>query len=244
MSTGHLKELPEKPAAELWAILGQGDTGTLFARPVKVDHTCTISYTGGNSVDGAIVYIDDEFYRAVMSSECSVKGMTSRQIIEAVIEHEHGEWAIESGSNEADVYQPAHELATALEHHYVRRLGVDPDQYEKALKPFIERAARRPQTKPPRDLWCGPVIDHATRADKEVIRQFRAHGVEDAFKRSKFDVHYTLGEEQCRHCAMFGDRDVLPSLRKCDEVCGLVRAVKWCDKFSPRKGYGNGTKRS
>ena len=240
MSTGHLKTLPEKPAAELWAILGHGDTNELFARPVKIDTSHTVSYAGGNSINGATVYIDSEFYRAIKSGAVQVKGMTAEQIVKAIIEHEHGEWAIESGDNEADVYEPAHELATALEHHYVRRLGVDPERYETALRPFLEQAARRPQTNPPRDLWCGPVIDHATKADKEVIRQFRAHNVEDAFKKSKYDVHYSLGENQCRHCAMFGDRDILPNLRTCSVVCGLVRDKKWCDQWT-KKGNGNGS---
>jgi hypothetical protein len=37
---------------------------------------------------------------------------------------------------------------------------------------------------------------------------------------------------------MFGDRDILPSLRKCDLVNGLVRKGLWCERWTPKKGNG------
>ena len=51
MSTGHLHG-DEKGEAELYEMLGEGDTAKLYARKAKLDTSCDIPYGGGVSVDG------------------------------------------------------------------------------------------------------------------------------------------------------------------------------------------------
>lgn len=234
MSTGHLKG-EVRPEKELYVILGEVDTPELYARPVKLDTSHTIAYAGGNSVDGKTVYIDRDLYRDVKTGKVSVKGMSPDQIIQAWIEHEHAEWAIDVGDNSLDVYEPCHEFATTKEHKFVEQLNVDPSRYEEAIKPALERTLKRPQTNPPKDLWCGPYLDHADKHDREILRQFRAKGVEDAFKESKFDNHYGFGAEQCKNCAMFHRKS--GPLGLCDRISGMVRENRWCQQWTPKKGY-------
>jgi hypothetical protein len=235
MSTGHLR-YEKKSDAELYKILGQGDTPQLYARKVKLDTSRSVPYGGGVSVDGKAVYIDELLYAEIMCKRwvpqdqwVLVKGMSSDQIVQAVIEHEHTEWSVDSGDNPVDVYVAAHEFATAKEERFVKLLGVDPERYEAAMRPALERCAKREPKNPPKDLWCGPYLDDPTPRDKEILRIFRAKGVIDAFKVSKIDVHYGVGARECRDCKMFGPES--NEMRTCSLVCGLVRANRHCDRW-------------
>jgi hypothetical protein len=225
MSTGHRSEA--KPTAELYRMLGERDTNDLYARAVKLDTEHDVPYGGGVSVDGKTVYIDQTLYAQVMSGAVAVRGMTPRQIIQAWIEHEHTEWAVDAGDNPADTYGACHGFATAKEERFVKQLGVDPERYEAAIRPALDKCARRDPKNPPRDLWCGPYLDNPDARDQELLRSFRAKGVEDAFKRSKIDVHYGLGAERCKTCKHFGGGE----LAQCQIVCGLVRADRQCDEY-------------
>ena len=243
MSTGNLR-YEKKSEHHLAETLGEGDTPDLYSRPYKVDYLHDIAYTAGNSVDGATVFVDQQTYRDVMDGKVYVRGMTPSQIIRAWREHEHSEWAIEMGRNPVQTYPGAHGLATTSEHKYVKELPIDPDRYEACIRPALERAMARflalgTKCNPPRDLWCGPVLDDPTSDDRKVISILKAKNVEDAFKLAKNDVDYGVGSDRCKDCAMVGDRDILPNLRKCELVNGLVRNTHWCCRWTKRSN-GNG----
>jgi hypothetical protein len=230
MSTGHLHG-DEKGEAELFEMLGEGDTAKLYARKVTLDTSHDIPYGGGNSVDGKTVYIDRGLYRDVMDGKVAVRGMSPKQIIQAWVEHEHTEWAVDSGDNPVDAYLGAHGFAIAKEHNFVRMLRIDTERYEDCIAPALQRCQARDPENPPRDLWCGPYLDNPTSRDKELLRIFRAKGVVDAFKASKIEAEYGIGEHQCRDCKYFGGGELAP----CEKVCGLVRANRHCDWWTARR---------
>jgi hypothetical protein len=227
VSTGHLSG-EEKPAAELYQMLGEGDTPKLYARAVKLDTSCDVPYGGGNSVDGRTVYVDRRLCQEIRSYRVNIRGMTSRQIIQAFLEHEHTEWAIDAGDNPVDVYAAAHGFAIAKEHQFVRHLRVDPQRYEDGLAPALRRCLARDPGRPPRDLWCGPYLDDPTPRDKELIRIFRAKGVEDAFKVSKIESEYGIGDRECIDCDHY-NHGKAGEMGPCGKVCGIVRANRHCD---------------
>lgn len=233
MATGH-KKYETKSTADMYEVLGERDTAKLYSRSVKVDTTYDIPYAGGNSVDGKTVYIDRELHQAIKSGEVKISGIDPRDLIQAIVEHEHSEWAIDAGDNPVDTYGAAHEFATAKEHKFVTQLGVDPDRYEEALKKPLSDCvksflAKGNKVRVPRDLWCGPYLDDPDENSKKILRTFVGKGVEDASKISKFEVHYGIGPDQCRDCAMFNDGS--GPLRKCDLVSGLVRNNRWCKRW-------------
>ena len=229
MSTGHLHG-EKKSDAELYQMLGQGDTNELYARTVQLDTAHDLPYGGGNSVDGKTVYIDRALHRDLMDYRVGVRGMTARQIVRAIVEHEHTEWSVDAGDNPVDVYMAAHGFATAKEEHFVKMLGVNPERYEEALRPALVACLARDPKDPPKDLWCGPYLDNPTGRDKELIRLFRAKGVVDAFKASKIDAEYGVGATECKSCRHFGGGKMAP----CERVCGIVRWNRQCRWWSEK----------
>jgi hypothetical protein len=229
MSTGHRRDA-RKTDAELYQMLGEGDTSALYAKKVALDTAHDIPYAGGVSVDGKIVYIDRRLYRDVIDGRLAVRGMSPRQIIQAWIEHEHTEKAVDDGDNPVDAYLGAHGFGTAKEHAFVRLLRVDPKRYEGAIAPALDRCAKRDPDNPPRDLWCGPYLDQPTARDQEILRIFRAKGVADAFKASKLAAEYGIGAEKCRDCGHFAGG----KLGECEKVCGLVRWNRRCDWYEAK----------
>ena len=171
-----------------------------------------------------------------------MRGLSPRQVIDRIIDHEHTEKAIDDGNNDIDVYEPSHAFALRKEHN-----GVDDItgggraaecSYEEDLRPLLVACQKRfikldRKANPPKDLWAGPTVDHATADDKKILEIMRAKGVEDAHKISKFEVHYSLGGEECRRCAMFAAGS--GPLRKCSLVSGLVRDDHWCDRWEAKK---------
>ena len=224
MSVGHLHGEKKSPT-ELYQMLGEGDTAALYARSASLDTAHDVPYGGGSAVDGKTVYIDRTLYREIMDYRVGVRGMTGTQIIQAWREHEHCEWAIDSGANPVDDYLGAHGFATTKEEEFVKHLGVNPERYEDCIKPALERCAARDPQNPPKDLWCGPYLDDPTPRDKELLRIFRAKGVTDAFKKSKMQAYYGIGGHQCEDCVHFEGGKLAP----CEIVCGLVRFDRHCD---------------
>ena len=245
MSTGHRRG-EAKGGTELHQVLGEADTAHLLQIKRTVDPSHDIAYGGGISVDGRTIYIDRQLRDEVMSGRIYVRGMTPSQILAAWLKrHEPSEWAIEFGDNPSDTYQSSHGFATALEEEFVRTLGVNPERYEECIKPGLKACIKRfiklgRDANPPKDLWCGPYLDAPDSDDEEILRVMRAKGVKDAFKKSKANVQYSMGENECRDCAMFGDKDIHPGLRYCDLVSGLVRKNRWCCLWTARKGKSNG----
>jgi hypothetical protein len=226
MSTGHRHGAP-KTDAELYRMLGEGDTSALYAKTITLDTGHDIPYAGGASVDGRTIYVDRKLYREIMDGKVAVRGMSPRQIIQAFVEHEHTEKAVDDGDNPVDAYLGAHGFGTAKEHAFVRMLQVDPRRYEAALSDALDRCAKRAPDDPPRDLWCGPYLDDPTPRDREILRIFRVKGVADAFKASKLAAGYGVGAEKCEDCKHFSGGTLGP----CEKVCGLVRWNRRCDWF-------------
>lgn len=240
MSVGHLAYERRTPA-ELYKMLGTGDTPKLYARTIILDTGHDIPYTGGNSVDGKTVYIDRRLFTDVMDGKCAVRGLLPRQLIQAWIEHEHTEWAVDAGDNPVQTYAPAHEYATAKEDRlYDQILGPGSHtRVEDTIAPWLETVAKRDPEKPPRDLWCGPYLDEPTARDRELLRILRSKGVEDASKVAKSAVKYGVGPQKCLRCSMFtGDAD--KPIAACTLVSGPIRAELWCEKWEPKKGNDNG----
>jgi hypothetical protein len=226
MSTGHRRNA-SKTDAELYQMLGQGDTSALYAKKVALDTAHDIPYAGGVSVDGKMVYIVRRLYGDVIDGNaCRARNVVRGR-------------SFRPGSSTSTRKSPsttatipstlgAHGFGTAKEHAFVRLLRVDPKRYEGAIAPALDRCAKRDPHNPPRDLWCGPYLDQPTARDQEILRIFRAKGVADAFKASKLAVEYGIGAEKCRDCRHFaGGR-----LGECEKVCGLVRWNRRCDWYS------------
>ena len=226
MSTGH-RHGARKTDAELYRMLGEGDTSALYAMTITLDTSHDIPYAGGASVDGATIYIDRKLYREIMDGKVAVRGMSPRQIVQAFVEHEHTEKAVDDGDNPVDAYLGAHGFGTAKEHAFVRMLQVDPKRYEAAISDALDRCAKRGPDNPPRDLWCGPYLDDPTPRDREILRIFRVKSVADAFKASKLAAGYGVGAEKCEDCKYFSGGTLGP----CEKVCGLVRWNRRCDWF-------------
>jgi hypothetical protein len=221
----------EKPQGDLFQMLGEGDTPALYARNVNLDTDHDVPYAGGNSVDGRTVYIDRALYRELMDYRTQLRGMTARQIAQAIAEHEHTEWAIDAGDNPVDAYLAAHGFAIAAEHKFVRMLRIDPERYERALAPALARCLARDPKNPPRDLWCGPYLDDPTPRDRALLRIFRAKGVVDALKASKVAANYGIGARACGDCRHYSGGEC----GTCEKVCGIVRANRQCDRWEAQK---------
>ena len=241
MSVGHHRG-EAKGSVELHQVLGEADTAKLLTLKRSVNCEHDIAYGGGISVDGLTVYVDHTLRDEVIDGHVYVRGMTPSQILAAWTKrHEPGEWAVEMGDNPSDTYQSSHGFATAFEEQFVSTLGINIERYEECIKPGLTRCLKRfislgNKARPPTNLWCGPYLDEPDKDDIEILRIMRARGVKDAFKQSKGAVHYGMGENECRACAMFGDRDIHQDIRYCDAVSGLVRKNRWCQLWTPRKG--------
>jgi hypothetical protein len=229
LSVGHRRG-EKKSFEDLYKFLGTGDTPKLYAAPVKLDTSHDVPYAGGNSADRKTVYIDRRLHAEVMSGKVWVRGMSKDNIVQAWLEHEHAEKAIDDGDNPVDVYEGAHGFATAKEEKFIEQLGIDPDKYEAAIAPALKRCLNRSFDNPPRDLWCGPYLDHPTPRDAEILRVFRKCGVEDAFKMSKVDAEYGIGQDECKTCKHYGGGQ----LNTCAIVSGIVRHDRQCDYYEEK----------
>jgi hypothetical protein len=223
----------KKSVKELYRMLGEGDTSELYARSVRLITDRDIPYGGGTSVDGREVFIDRRLYADIMAGRVAVRGMSAKQIVQAIIEHEHTEWSVDAGDNPCDAYQPSHEFAEAKEDRFVDQLGVDPERYEAALRAPLAACLRRDPENPPTNLWCGPYVDEPDARDREILRIFRAKGVVDAHKKSKIEVHYGIGAVQCATCRHY--EKVGATRSTCQGVSGIVRFDRSCDDYAQRK---------
>jgi hypothetical protein len=245
------EELNETSLAELFQALGERDTPLLYDRPYRVDASYDIATGAGNSNDRNTVYVDRGLYAELMGGAFNETGLTPEQILYCWIDHEHVEKCIVDGDNPIDLYEPAHKRALKREHeHVLTILGKNNakdtiKRYEQAIWPALERAYNRRPQRVPSDLWVGPIIDELDEDEraKRLIAAYEKMDVEDARKRSKFNVHYGYGEQRCDHCRNWapGQRqDQNGQLAACRVVAGLVRADRHCDFWMPfglEKGF-------
>lgn len=248
MSVGHLK-YEKKTKSESYLVLGEADTSALYARPFRVDTSRDIPYGGGVSVDGRTVYIDHTLYGEVMCRGprhlwVVVTGMSGKQVIACWVDHEHTEWSVEAGDNPIDVYAGCHGVATYKEEEGAGRVvGADKvARYEAQIEPGLRRCLERCVNKirlgtfnPPKDLWCGPVLDDPSPKDMILIRGLKAKGVADAFKASKgaSDIMYRIAGRKCHDCKHY--HDPKKALSICELVSGAIRDNRQCEKWEERK---------
>lgn len=249
MSIGHranAEELADTSVAELYKSLGERDTAKLFGQSYRIDtdHDCPTG--AGNAIDRKTKYIDRVLYQEVMDGAFKASGLTPQQIIGRWLDHEHTEVCLADGDNGLDMYQPCHDRALRREHEGVliilcpgsaAEAAKAIEGYEAAIWPGLLRCYHRPIVNPPKDLWCGPLLDHPTERDEEILEACRKLGVVDAAKRSKYDVHYGYGERDCGDCHGWLPELVSQErggLAGCRRVAGIVRQDRWCDLWNPK----------
>lgn len=239
-------ELSDATMAEMLTQLGMGDTAKLYGQSFTVDtmHDCPTG--AGNSIDRKTKYVDRLLFQEATSGRFASTGLTPEQIIGLWLDHEHCEICIIQGDNQADTYQQGHPRALRKEHEGVLTIlrPTTPAaakkviaRYEEAIWPALMRCYHRPIGNPPKDYWCGPLLDRPTTRDKEILAELDRLGVTDARKRSKYDAHYGLGPPECKECG--GWNPALSSqengaLAACHRINGLVRNNRWCDLWHPR----------
>lgn len=117
--------------------------------PVDASHS--IPYAGGVSRNGSKVYIDKRVPRFV---DVDGKHVDAHK---AIAFHERTEFPLMHGMGMH--YADAHQIATAMENHFVRtHYGVDPQHYQQALRGAIG-SARQSGEPEPADLDHKPYDD-------------------------------------------------------------------------------------
>lgn len=238
-------ELSDVSLDEMLLALGERTTAEAYARPYAVNTEHGISFGAGNSLDRKTVYVDHDLYEEVMDGEYAKTGLAPQQIIDCWTDHEHSEICTIDGDNPVDLYYGAHRYALCREHLRVtailgkeRRLEKIRN-YEMVIWPGLQRCYKRPVKNPPKDLWCGPILDEPDERGEEIIAALIKAGVVDAGKRSKYDTHYGISGRPCRSCTMWSpDKLSLDggNLAVCSAVSGLVRQNRHCDFYRPAKG--------
>lgn len=249
MTIGHrsdAQELSDTSLYELYSQLGERDTAKLYQQPYKIDSDHDIPTGAGNSIDRKTIYIDRALYAECMDNAFKATELTPDQIIGRWCDHEHSEVCLADGDNGVDVYQPCHNRALRLEHVGLLTITCPAtaaaarksiERYEAVIWPALVRCYHRPITKPPKDLWCAPILDHPTEHDDAILEMLRRRGVVDATKHSKYDVHYGYGERNCIDCRGWNPELVSQEhgeLAACHRVAGLVRSDRWCELFRPK----------
>lgn len=244
MSIGHRlvteEELTQASIGELYEVLGEQDTPFLFERSFNLDTDHDIPSGGGNSLDRKTKYIDRVLYQEVMDGAFKATDLTPQQIIDRWLDHEHTEKCIADGDNAVDDYLPCHRRALRKEHEGVldilgtKNAAAKIAKYEETIWPGLLRCYHRPIKKPPKDLWCAPILDQPTERDKEILETFIKLGVVDASKRPKYDLHYGFGPNNCDQCRGWNPELVSQEnghIAACHMVSGIVRWDRHCDKW-------------
>lgn len=129
------------------ALLADPRVARRYGRSVRIDRTYDIPFLAGYSIDGGTIYIDRH-----LPVGTRVRGYPVTQFL---VQHERVEKSLidAMGFN----YARAHLMATAVEHEFVRRAGLNPAEYEKVLAPFIKSVAREKLKRLPPDLDMTPI---------------------------------------------------------------------------------------
>lgn len=230
-----IEELADTSLYALYSVLGESDTPYLFDQGYKLDteHDCPTG--GGNTIDRKTKLIDRVLYTQVMDNEFKASGLERMQIVNAWLQHEHVEICIVDGDNPIDTQPPAHQRALRREHEFVKFCGAKPKTYEETIWPGLVACYHRPVKKPHPLFWCGPLLSDPTERDEELLAELRKHGVIDAFKRGKYDVHYGIGARLCADCLHWHPdrlKQEAGSIAMCEIVTGLVRHDRHCDHWT------------
>lgn len=235
-----LDELSDVDLAQLYETLGERDTARLFAEPYRVDVSYDIPFGAGNSVDRKTKYVDRGLYREVMDGEFKATGLDPQQIIDRWLDHEHCEKCVVDGDNPVDIYPGAHVRGLAKEHEGVLAILGHANAltkirtYETVIWPGLQRCYNRPVQRVPKDLWVAPLMDEPDDRDRDILKRMVSLGVIDASKRSKYDTHYGIAEQECHNCTMWRPDKLSQENGKlafCTVVTGLARENRHCDFF-------------
>lgn len=149
--------------------LGDEEIGRVMVRrsgrDVKVSTDYDIKYTGGYSLDGKTIYLDEHFPRKLM-----VEGKEVDTVISIGLHHELPEkWM----SDEAHEYPYAHEIATGIEKEYVKSLGVTWKGYCDAVDKNLRMVYSNKLKKSPPSLDLAPYLYCRDREALKEIRESR-----------------------------------------------------------------------
>jgi hypothetical protein len=194
-----------------------------------------------NRLDRKTIYIDRTLHQKVMDGEYKATGLEPKQIIRLWCDHEHSEKSISDGDNPIDFYTPCHKRALCYEHIGVE-LILGPGKtklYEATIWPGLDYCYNKQKiTKPPKDMWCGPLNDDSTERDEELLEILAKLGVVDATKHGKQDAQYGFGSHCCRTCRHFNPEFISQqggALAACHAVSGLVREDRGSVYWAPKR---------
>lgn len=129
---------------------------------VSVSTDYDIKYTGGYSLDGKTIYLDEHFPPTLQ-----VEGKTVSTIESIGLHHELPEkWMSDNGYE----YPHAHEVATGIEKKYVESLGVTWKGYCSEVDKNLRQVYRRELGKSPQSLDLAPYLYCR---DREALKEIR-----------------------------------------------------------------------
>lgn len=129
---------------------------------VQIDSKYDIKYTGGYSIDGAIIYLDKK-----LPAKIKVNGKVV-SLLESIGKHHElvEKWLIDDGYK----YQYSHMVATKVERQYVESLGVSWKDYSRAIAKLLHLNYSRVTKKVPENLDLTPYI-HSR--DEEALNEIK-----------------------------------------------------------------------
>ena len=132
------------------------------ASSIRVSTNFDIKYTGGYSLDGKTVYLDEHFPQKL---EIKGKVVDARESIG--LHHELPEkWLSDQGYE----YPYAHEMATGIEKKYVESLGVEWKDYCDEVDKNLRNVYKRTLGKSPSSLDLAPYLYCR---DQEALKEIR-----------------------------------------------------------------------
>ena len=140
-------------------------TSLRTGKDVKIDTNHDIKYTGGYSIDGKKVYLDEHFPKTL---EIDGKTVDTRESIGR--RHELVEkWLVD----DAYEYPYAHMIATKIERQYVESLGVSWERYCEEVDKNLRNTYKLKVERSPESLDLTPYIYSR---DSEVLKEIRQSG--------------------------------------------------------------------
>ncbi len=140
-------------------------TSLRTGRDVKIDTNHDIKYTGGYSIDGKKVYLDEHFPKTL---EIDGKTVDTRESIGR--RHELVEkWLVD----DAYEYPYAHMIATKIEREYVESVGVSWERYCEEVDKNLRNTYKLKVERSPESLDLTPYIYSR---DSEALKEIRQSG--------------------------------------------------------------------
>ena len=140
-------------------------TSLRTGRDVKIDTNHDIKYTGGYSIDGKKVYLDEHFPKTL---EIDGKTVDTRESIGR--RHELVEkWLVD----DAYEYPYAHMIATKIERQYVESLGISWERYCEEVDKNLRNTYKLKVERSPESLDLTPYIYSR---DSEALKEIRQSG--------------------------------------------------------------------